>query len=280
MADETEVGFCRPEMGSESLAGSAKLSFGRHLFLVWGRAADWPEKVPEECPEGSTPRLLEAALAEAKVKKVKWNLIEAGPGDREGDVLVFPEYARFRSGESGFAALTAFLSGPKLQAGLPPASGGDVEDLAGAFAFICAHAHRDARCGHCGPRLQEALEAQRSEGLHLDFQVRKCSHVGGHKYAGNVIVFSGKSAALPSHGDGHWYGYVTPGNLPAVLSGRAICGPLWRGRMGVPEEGAKKERRAKVVREAVPLALLALGGAALAGALLWRCIGGARRRSE
>jgi (2Fe-2S) ferredoxin len=84
------------------------------------------------------------------------------------------------------------------------------------------------------------------------------SHTGGHKYAGNVLIFipdggvSGgaepqqkKNAAGGGGGGGGvkgvWYGYVTPLEIPSILErtiGRGEIIPrLWRGSMGVhPEE--------------------------------------------
>ncbi|CAE8585082.1 unnamed protein product, partial [Polarella glacialis] len=124
----------------------------------------------------------------------------------------------------------------------------DIED---SFAFICAHAKRDDRCGTCGPALFHATAQLKREGRAPAIQVRKCSHVGGHKYAGNVIVFSGKGCS----DDGHWYGYVTPESLADVLSGRSSRSLLWRGRLGVGEEDAVKERRVQVLK--APLVVMA-----------------------
>eukprot|EP00971_Amphidinium_carterae_P296194 5883559-Amphidinium_carterae.1 len=41
---------------------------------------------------------------------------------------------------------------------------------------------RDERCGHCGPALIDAIKEQE-----ISARVRKCSHVGGHIYAGLPI---------------------------------------------------------------------------------------------
>ncbi|KAM1015270.1 hypothetical protein ACFX13_045844 [Malus domestica] len=49
-----------------------------------------------------------------------------------------------------------------------------------------------------------------------DFKVfvTACSHIGGHKYAGNLIIYSpGSDGSIT----GHWYGYVTPDNVPELL---------------------------------------------------------------
>lgn len=66
---------------------------------------------------------------------------------------------------------------------------GKVNDILNSFIFICSHASVDQRCGYCGPRLVDAFE-KRIEHYNLsNVTVVKTSHVGGHKYAGNVIVY-------------------------------------------------------------------------------------------
>lgn len=65
------------------------------------------------------------------------------------------------------------------------------EELTGSYVFVCAHNNRDRRCGVCGPVLIEKFKEEiESKGLKDQVFVTACSHVGGHKYAGNVIIFS------------------------------------------------------------------------------------------
>ena len=73
------------------------------------------------------------------------------------------------------------------------------------------------------------------------------SHIGGHAFAGNVIVYippsyqirdlehgdEGKRRVSPLAGTGIWYGRVQPRHVEGILAetvekGRVI-GPLWRG---------------------------------------------------
>lgn len=76
-----------------------------------------------------------------------------------------------------------------LVSGKPWASG-PPETLIGAFVFVCAHSNRDKRCGVCGPVLIEKFKEEiKSRGLNDQVFVNSCSHIGGHKYAGNVIIF-------------------------------------------------------------------------------------------
>lgn len=70
------------------------------------------------------------------------------------------------------------------------ASGVD-DVLAGSYIFVCAHRSRDQRCGVCGSvlvsKLKEEIELR---GLKGQIFVNPCSHIGGHKYAGNLIIYS------------------------------------------------------------------------------------------
>jgi (2Fe-2S) ferredoxin len=88
-----------------------------------------------------------------------------------------------------------------------------------------------------------------SRGLSGKIFVLPCSHIGGHKYAGNLIVFSPDSAGIVS---GHWYGYVTPDDVPAMLDQHIAKGEivqnLSRGgmRLGSQSEEAEKEENHKI----------------------------------
>lgn len=74
--------------------------------------------------------------------------------------------------------------------------------LAGSYIFVCAHRSRDKRCGVCGTALiTKLIEEIELRGLKDQICVHACSHIGGHKYAGNVIVFS---PDLDGRIMGHW----------------------------------------------------------------------------
>mmetsp|Transcript_61625 Transcript_61625/g.133415 ORF Transcript_61625/g.133415 Transcript_61625/m.133415 type:complete len:288 (+) Transcript_61625:72-935(+) len=264
---EESVGFLRQEMNSENLAGTAKLKFRHHVFLAWGLVYEWPSEVPDDCPEGSPPRLLDQALKklaeEGGQAKIKFTLVQAANGIEEGDMMVFPDYVRFRGGRGMEKSLEALVS--YLKGGAASSPVGDLEELSGSFAFVCSHAARDARCGHCGPRLMEAIAVKQASNPQPGLNVFKCSHVGGHKYAGNLLVYSGKG----SLDDCHWYGYVTPENVGSVLSGKEVRGPLWRGRLGLDPVTAIRERQLQRAKAAAPVVAVSLA-AALAVAFTWR----------
>ncbi|GMP30229.1 hypothetical protein CsSME_00004990 [Camellia sinensis var. sinensis] len=108
--------------------------------------------------------------------------------------------------------------------------------------------YRDQRCGVCGPALIEKFNEEiELRGLKDQVFVSACSHVGGHKYAGNLIIFSTDQEGNIA---GHWYGYVTPNDVADLLEkhiGKGeIIENLWRGQMGVPVEQAEKVNKQKI----------------------------------
>lgn len=84
-----------------------------------------------------------------------------------------------------------------------PWASGIQEVLTGSHIFVCAHGSRDKRCGVCGPALIQKLKEEIDfRGLGDQIFVSPCSHVGGHKYAGNLIIYSPN---LEGKIMGHWY---------------------------------------------------------------------------
>ena len=144
-----------------------------------------------------------------------------------------------------------------------------VQDVKDVLVLICGHGGRDMRCGILGPLLREEFEKQLPrDGIRVmkgpvdvadgkerelfgdDYpgkegetkgtaRVGLISHVGGHKFAGNVILYippGMKNAAGKGHalaGTGIWYGRVEPKHIEGivketVLDGRVIE-DLFRG---------------------------------------------------
>lgn len=144
----------------------------------------------------------------------------------------------------------------------------DVEEV---VVLICGHGGRDARCGVLGPVLRAEFERALAQedvvvdnepvAINLDAvsageeiqpgsegsrakkaRVAVISHIGGHKFAGNVIIYvpptwrnrDGSESELA--GKGIWYGRVEPKHVEGivketVLGGRVI-GDMFRGGIG------------------------------------------------
>ncbi|PVI03902.1 hypothetical protein DM02DRAFT_640304 [Periconia macrospinosa] len=144
----------------------------------------------------------------------------------------------------------ALTRDPSLAALLPPPT-----PITTPVILICGHNARDARCGVLGPLLRARFEdVCRDKGVE-GVRVATVSHIGGHKFAGNVILYIPASwnpnplisttTTAASHGTprgngrGIWYGRVGLNEVEGVveetlIKGRVI-GELLRG--GVLEDG-------------------------------------------
>ncbi|KAI4730828.1 hypothetical protein E4T49_01177 [Aureobasidium sp. EXF-10728] len=128
--------------------------------------------------------------------------------------------------------------------------------------LICGHGGRDARCGTMGPILQAEFEdklerqnipivrdAPPHDTVQPDYSIEEyqpaarvgqISHIGGHKWAGNVIVYIPPSFKTnPLAGCGIWYGRVEPHHVEGIVGKTLLDGKviktLFRG--GIREGG-------------------------------------------
>ncbi|CAA7025350.1 unnamed protein product [Microthlaspi erraticum] len=243
---DADFGFARPDFRSEQLAGTVQF-YERHVFLCYKKPSVWPARI-EAAEFDRLPRLLSAAVSARKgsmKKETRLTICEGHDGTEtsNGDVLIFPDMIRYR--RLTHFDVDTFVEEVLVKDGewLP----GNPELLKVAYVFVCSHGSRDRRCGVCGPslvsRFREELEFH---GLQGKVSVSPCSHIGGHKYAGNVIIYQSK---IHRKVTGHWYGYVQPDDVPVLLEQHInkgeIVDRLWRGEMGLSEEEQKKtqERR-------------------------------------
>lgn len=154
-----------------------------------------------------------------------------------------------------------------------------VQDVQEFLILICGHGGRDLRCGIMGPLLREEFEKQlglqgttvshdaipihkdntvkldiknssaaKEEEINISFTARVglISHIGGHKYAGNVIIYVPPNAKTPGHdphplaGMGIWYGRVEPKHAEGIVRETVLNGnvirELYRGAINQNRE--------------------------------------------
>ncbi|KAK4575680.1 hypothetical protein RGQ29_026591 [Quercus rubra] len=238
---DAEFGFSRLDFRTSRLAGSVEF-YQRHVFLCYKNPKVWPPRI-EASEFDRVPRLLSAAVMAKKAdmnKETRLTICEGHDGTEtsNGDVLIFPDMIRYR--RLTHFDVDTFVEEVLVKDGewLP----GTPERLKGSYVFVCSHGSRDRRCGVCGPalvgRFKEEIELR---SLQSKISVSPCSHIGGHQYAGNVIIFGSK---INGEVTGHWYGYVTPEDVPVLLEQHILKGEivngLWRGQMGLSEEEQNK----------------------------------------
>ncbi|KAJ5701532.1 hypothetical protein N7488_009080 [Penicillium malachiteum] len=110
--------------------------------------------------------------------------------------------------------------------------------------LICGHGGRDMRCGVMAPALetqfQTVLEAHGFSSTGTDCttiddpkhaHIGLISHVGGHKYAGNIIVYIPPEMKMgseehPLAGKGIWYGRIEPMHVQGVVEETILGGKV------------------------------------------------------
>lgn len=104
-----------------------------------------------------------------------------------------------------------------------------------AFIFLCSHKTRDKRCGVTAPLMKREMDARlRDLELYRDIgdnrpdgvNVSYINHVGGHKYAANVIIYMKTGEII-------WLAKCNPANArpiidETVLGGGKVWGDLVR----------------------------------------------------
>ena len=103
--------------------------------------------------------------------------------------------------------------------------------------LICGHGGRDMRCGIMAPALEgefrrillsrgfaSAGSADDTVDDPTHANIGLISHIGGHKYAGNVIVYIPPKMTIdtstephPLAGKGIWYGRVEPKHVQGIV---------------------------------------------------------------
>jgi hypothetical protein len=136
-----------------------------------------------------------------------------------------------------------------------------VQDVKDVLVLVCGHAKRDMRCGITGPILRAEFEkmlpkkgmqilkgpieiSTPSQEHLLEFhqeekrdwkgtaRVGLISHIGGHKFAGNVILYvppgakTGVGKDHPLAGCGIWYGRVEPKHVEGIVQETVLEGKV------------------------------------------------------
>lgn len=234
-----------------------------------GELNGWGVSFSEGDPQATRSKPLRFPAWDPSMPKV----VRPNKGD-ETEVEEFLIYAY--EGNGKYAVL-----GPYSLSSLPPTSSEKfLENITSALAsapspsarypkkeeeshiYVCSHGSRDCRCGVVGGELKDSLgrEARTQElrsigaggggsssaGWSKKIKVFAVSHIGGHKFAANALVYP--------HGD--WYGNLRLSDTPLLLRSalapstsrhdlkdqreRSVHWPRWRGRLGTEEDRMRK----------------------------------------
>ncbi|RDX54459.1 hypothetical protein OH76DRAFT_963791 [Lentinus brumalis] len=163
-----------------------------------------------------------------------------GKGEREAEAYVASVFSTSRRGRVVVPEVTL----ANVDALRDAVAAARAQELDRLFLYVCTHGSRDCRCGDTGGEVVRALRAEVAErGIARDVFVGEVAHVGGHKYAANVLVYP--------YGD--WLGTVQEVDVPRILDELLLfhdahrsadkltdlpplCPPFWRGRMGLDKD--------------------------------------------
>lgn len=230
------------------LSGTAA-NYHRHLLISTGKS-DWASKIEFDAGPAEPGGLAAKVKAVASLKggnlrdpfapTLITNSSFAAPG-----AYVFPSGVHIAHIAPTTAAITALIRGfllPRAASAAP--AGFEVRSVRETVVLICSHMSRDVRCGTLAPLLRTQFEtvlAARDVLLTPEHEARGAyegrvkvgftSHLSGHKFAGNVIVYLPGSAEEP--GLGVWYGRVEPRHVEGIVEetvlGRRVIAELCRG---------------------------------------------------
>jgi hypothetical protein len=224
--------------GTESSAASAPEASRAWLLI------EHPGPWPHEPTETLLPAPLRAMASSADQLGVRVQMIRR-PGRRVGP------------GRSLYVGWTAGAE-PWLRRGSRPddVDGLDLEKLAAGSApgfgsevsepvfLVCAHAQRNACCARFGGPLAQALAAR------YPGQVYQTTHVGGHRFAANLVI-------LPH---GLYYGPVGLDSAVSAIGAYErgqVTAERYRGRAGQPRAAQEAEHEVLARTGSLEVAALA-----------------------
>ncbi|TPX49978.1 hypothetical protein SeMB42_g00553 [Synchytrium endobioticum] len=224
----------------EPLLGTMK-PYALHICIIEGSSSGWPERI-EQDPTTITAKFTDLAHKTHTDYRVLVSAIDISytPSDlhvspeqasgRGVDIMILPHkwiLRGVRLDQIG-GVLDSLIHSKTLDASIRVNKMADKD----VFIFVCTHKKRDRRCGVAGPMLiDEFTVALKELTNELDgYKIHVCgiSHIGGHKFAGNLILYAPKT-----HGD--WYGRVKTCHVRSIIQESILEGKvfksLWRGQM-------------------------------------------------
>ncbi|KAI9003588.1 Sucrase/ferredoxin-like-domain-containing protein [Gaertneriomyces semiglobifer] len=227
--------------------------YARHIFVVEGVSNRWPERIEESTRKDDGVQFVKVVyelaqgISESGKAKGRTIVTAADPdggahqvATSEGQlvlsprtILVFPQNVAISplADEDANELIESLLVSDTLLT-RPGITTIPLPHL--AYIFVCTHKKRDKRCGVAGPMLvAEFRKAAEEMDLQDEVQVLGCSHFGGHKYAGNIIIYH-KDPRV----SGIWYGRVKTCDVRNILHTtivqKRVFKELFRGRMEMP----------------------------------------------
>ncbi|KAM1665610.1 hypothetical protein ACFX1X_045340 [Malus domestica] len=228
-----------PYTSKEDIDNGTRLSIC-NVFLCYKTLEAWPWRI-EGSESDPLPKFFASALKARKndiTVKMLLTVIEGREGTEfsDGDVLIFPQMIKYRGLKE--SDVDSFVD--DVLVNRKPWAFGVQEPWTGSHVFVCAHCSGEEWNRDSARVLIDKFEEEAElRGLTNKVFVTACYHTGGHN--GNLLIYCpGSDGSIT----GHWYGYVTPYDVPELLDqhiGKGeIIERLWRGQIGASSDEAEE----------------------------------------
>jgi (2Fe-2S) ferredoxin len=243
---ECEYGFSRKDFKKGEIAGRITYH-DKHVFVLTKlKATEWGKDFGKHGFGSKLKTALKKRLADVNIK-CNVSFSEAADGEDAGDefhgvysILVLPDMVKYLGvTEDDLDQLVDSI-------GNKPVSGAKFkkEKFNETQIFVCCHKAKDMRCGVCGPRIFKAFVDKIPKSAFKDqpVTIRRVNHLGGHKYAANIIIYQYNPSNNKVFGD--WYGYVDINDIDRLIDQHLvhhrIVKDIWRGRAGMKPDFCEK----------------------------------------
>ncbi|KAL2838769.1 Sucrase/ferredoxin-like-domain-containing protein [Aspergillus pseudodeflectus] len=215
--------------------------FHTHVLVATGKS-DWKEKVENE------PGSLMEAIHDSSGSKHGRMMVSASnlrsPQTEDGStgngttVLLLPSFTFIDSVNTSDVTdlitnfIDAPLSNPSASKTLTPPANSRLKPRPCEYDYVvllCSHKRRDARCGITAPLIKRELERHlRPKSLYRDADDERpggvgiffVSHVGGHKFSANVLVYRKKEQQMI------WLARVRPEHCEGIVNYTLLQGKV------------------------------------------------------
>ncbi|KAJ3216147.1 hypothetical protein HDU67_009874 [Dinochytrium kinnereticum] len=202
----------------------------QHVVVASGHHK-WPKSIIDD------PFVARVVGSVSRVPDVKFtcsdNSIGEATNDEKRDVFLYPDMIRFKGVTADDAKAVADVvkasrTNPAVATLMSPLDTETTKDQ--VHILVCTHGEVDQRCGKCGQEVfLKILSEIDRRGLNGKVKVQRSSHVGGHAFAANAIVYPMSD----------WYGMLNENDVSLLLDAiesKTVYWPKWRGRSGITKE--------------------------------------------
>lgn len=237
------------EYGLHIVVASGKSDWPHDAFLGSGTVGKavvhWAEESNSKYPElgeSSTIKVTMSSLGSEELDTNEEYILE-----RRGDILILPFFIWIKNVTAKEVGQLLDVVMPKLiecrdKKLAPPSKVDNFDDVTiqadgyQSYIFLCSHRTRDKRCGVTAPLMKREMEIYLRElGLYRDVsdhrpdgvKVAYINHVGGHKYAANVLMYS-------KTGKNIWLARCRPQNVKPIIDECILAdGKVWPDKVRI-----------------------------------------------